>query len=412
MIYLVNQGKTFRYEHNGGYIWSPKLNSAGYANQGYSLMMNVRKGDYIIHNSGRMLSAISVVQEDCKSGKQPTELKFGQNDYDWDDDGWMVKTKYYDFDVPLLTSDLLTWAQNNYMKDSAFQVNGKLRLQYLCNLATPHALFLLEKALRLQKSPEVVHILQEAINKFSPSHPKRLGEFGPWNIMRMDVAIRKTDSSFFEFNGFFLPKEIKWFFDCDNIQHDHAMAITLEKQGKQYPGHITNDAYSIIMWSPDLTQEFKKYYHSELGKSPLIRFQRITSDLYHVDCLEDELITTENNNPLETVVIPQKEGKKKEFFVTKYERNPTNRKNAILIHGTRCMACGFDFEAFYGEAGKNYIEVHHTKPLSDIGEEISIDPEKDLVCVCSNCHRIIHKKKNGVYSLEEVRAMIEAARKK
>ena len=27
-VYLVNQGKTYRYEREGGFIWSPKLNKA------------------------------------------------------------------------------------------------------------------------------------------------------------------------------------------------------------------------------------------------------------------------------------------------------------------------------------------------------------------------------------------------
>lgn len=67
------------------------------------------------------------------------------------------------------------------------------------------------------------------------------------------------------------------------------------------------------------------------------------------------------------------------------------------------MACGFDFEAVYGEAGKDFIEVHHIKPLSDVGEDVEVDPEKDLVCVCSNCHRIIHRKKDGICTIEEVK---------
>ena len=52
-IYLVNQGKTYQYERAGSYIWSPKLNKAGGQNRGYNLMKSVRKGDFIIHNSGR-----------------------------------------------------------------------------------------------------------------------------------------------------------------------------------------------------------------------------------------------------------------------------------------------------------------------------------------------------------------------
>lgn len=73
-IYLVNQGKTYKYERSGSYIWSPKLNKAGGQNKGYTLMKGVKKGDYLIHNSGAKLSAISVVNEDCKSGGQPKEL--------------------------------------------------------------------------------------------------------------------------------------------------------------------------------------------------------------------------------------------------------------------------------------------------------------------------------------------------
>lgn len=35
----------------------------------------------------------------------------------------------------------------------------------------------------------------------------------------------------------------------------------------------------------------------------------------------------------------------------------------LLIHGTVCQACEFDFEKTYGEIGRDYIEVHYVKPL-------------------------------------------------
>ncbi len=161
-IYLVNQGKTYKYEHKGGYIWSPKLNKAGNRNKGYELMKRVHKGDFILHNSGGKISSISVVQEDCKSCIQPKELKFGQNDYEWDDDGWIIYTDYYDFTSPIRTSDLIDWAITNYMKNSAFQIDGKLRLQYLCDLAEPHAKYLIEKVMIKERNVTVRRILQEA----------------------------------------------------------------------------------------------------------------------------------------------------------------------------------------------------------------------------------------------------------
>lgn len=163
-IYLVNQGKTYKYERAGGYLWSPKLNKAGCQNKGYSLMQTVKKGDYILHNSGRKISAISVVQEDCKTGAQPQELKQGKTEKSWNDEGWIIKTQYYDFTTPILTSDLVEWAKKNYREDSAFQTNGRLRLQYLCMLNTLHANYLLGMVLHTETRTEVKCVLEAAQN--------------------------------------------------------------------------------------------------------------------------------------------------------------------------------------------------------------------------------------------------------
>ena len=54
-----------------------------------------------------------------------------------------------------------------------------------------------------------------------------------------------------------------------------------------------------------------------------------------------------------------------------------------------CEICGFSFEKTYGELGKNFIEAHHKKPISQLAdeEESSVD---NLLMVCSNCHRMVH----------------------
>lgn len=104
---------------------------------------------------------------------------------------------------------------------------------------------------------------------------------------------------------------------------------------------------------------------------------------------------------------PVKEGKRTVYYSTKYERSPHNRAQAIRIHGTKCMAYGFDFEKNYGELGKGYIEVHHVKPLASLEDEVTVNPESDLIVLCSNCHRMIHKKKNSVLSLTELKNIIE-----
>ena len=58
----------------------------------------------------------------------------------------------------------------------------------------------------------------------------------------------------------------------------------------------------------------------------------------------------------------------------------------------RCQVCGFDFEKTYGEIGKDFIEGHHTIPVSDLKENDKTKVE-DIALVCSNCHKMLHRKR-------------------
>lgn len=129
------------------------------------------------------------------------------------------------------------------------------------------------------------------------------------------------------------------------------------------------------------------------------------NDVMPVDDVK-ELLTEEENES--TVMTPDSEGMKKQYYVARYERSAKNRKLAIKAHGYKCMACGFDFEEKYGELGKEFIEVHHVVPLSTRTEVVDINPETDLICLCANCHRMVHRKKNYVPNLEELKAIIAA----
>lgn len=88
-----------------------------------------------------------------------------------------------------------------------------------------------------------------------------------------------------------------------------------------------------------------------------------------------------------------KEGKVIQVFVNKYERNQKARIECIKIFGDQCYACEFNFEQTYGDIAKGFIHVHHIKPLSEIKEEYTVDPKKDLVPLCPNCHAVVHLSK-------------------
>lgn len=95
------------------------------------------------------------------------------------------------------------------------------------------------------------------------------------------------------------------------------------------------------------------------------------------------------------------EGRVREYYGKRYERDPKNRTEAIRIHGLTCNACGFNFEKQYGTRGTNYIEVHHVKPISTFENEQNVNPKTDLITVCSNCHRMIHRKYDDVLTIED-----------
>ncbi|TFW18852.1 HNH endonuclease [Duganella callida] len=85
------------------------------------------------------------------------------------------------------------------------------------------------------------------------------------------------------------------------------------------------------------------------------------------------------------------EGTTKVISVNAYERNAVARKRCIQYHGYSCKCCGFNFEQTYGELGKAFIHVHHVKPLAEIKESYVVDPVKDLIPLCANCHAMVHR---------------------
>jgi len=109
---------------------------------------------------------------------------------------------------------------------------------------------------------------------------------------------------------------------------------------------------------------------------------------------------------LNIVPLGFEEGKKSKIKVNKYERNKLNRELCLLIHGAKCKICGMDFESIYGEIGKGFMHVHHIEPISLMSKPYVLNPEKDLIPVCPNCHAMLHKR-NPPYTQEELLLMIQ-----
>lgn len=99
------------------------------------------------------------------------------------------------------------------------------------------------------------------------------------------------------------------------------------------------------------------------------------------------------------------EGAPREVTRDEYERNPALRALCLKRRGCRCVACGMSFEEIYGSAAAGFIHVHHLEPLGSVGHAHLVDPVRDLVPVCPNCHAVIHRREPP-FTPAEVRAML------
>jgi hypothetical protein len=99
------------------------------------------------------------------------------------------------------------------------------------------------------------------------------------------------------------------------------------------------------------------------------------------------------------------EGARKQVTVNAYERDPKARMACISHHGYNCAVCGFNFEARYGDRGREFTHVHHLRPMALTNGEYQLNPIEDLLPVCPNCHAMLHRGEN-LMSIEELRGIL------
>lgn len=165
------------------------------------------------------------------------------------------------------------------------------------------------------------------------------------------------------------------------------------------------DLYCFARWSENLEFSFLGIGRVLDFKDNSIVFDEKGNQTF---CLEFR-ISCENQNTKPVLInnfdesyeesIPDygSEGAIKYVQHKKRERNPElilKKKKAFLKEKGKlyCEVCDFDFKKTYGSRGDGFIECHHKIPLHE-DTEIRITKLDDLALLCSNCHRMIHRKK-------------------
>lgn len=224
-------------------------------------------------------------------------------------------------------------------------------------------------------------------------------------------------------NGIFQPKSHSsiWIFVTKNKTPDRTNydddfdgeILNFEGQLKGRTDHKimdhSDDGNELLVFYRDRKAEYSNYGFKYLGEFEYIshsgdmpkRFNLQAKDIGLLDSGDIGSIQDMGNNE------DFREGKEKTRIQTYYERNPKLRAKALKLHGTTCKVCGFNFNEVYGNHGEGYIEIHHLYPLSSRDKQESVNPMTDLVPLCSNCHRMIHRKKQ-LLSIDELKKLIKS----
>lgn len=118
----------------------------------------------------------------------------------------------------------------------------------------------------------------------------------------------------------------------------------------------------------------------------------------YIESHTDASLVTEECIPQEVPEEYAESGIGKQVLINQYERNSLARRRCIELLGSSCVICGFNAGEVYGPEFEGKIEVHHIVPLHEIKADYKVDPSKDLIPVCPNCHSMLHTKMaNGEY---------------
>jgi hypothetical protein len=173
----------------------------------------------------------------------------------------------------------------------------------------------------------------------------------------------------------------------------------LSRSGAKLRARISID--SIQLEPPKITRQFIKN-DSILSKLSILKFANATNfdlnkeqanrlyELYFG--MEGALESTGEQDAAE---FP--EGRTAYVLHRKRERSALLTKQAKLLAIKKigmlsCKVCGFNFHKTYGNIGEGFIEAHHIISVCQLKEN-SVTRIEDIVLVCSNCHRMLHRRR-------------------
>ncbi|MBE7495753.1 MAG: HNH endonuclease [Verrucomicrobiaceae bacterium] len=139
------------------------------------------------------------------------------------------------------------------------------------------------------------------------------------------------------------------------------------------------------------------------------RFTRQAVDFF-MDVIRQLPGSTEDDEQAE--VFPQIENRRLVRSHLIRERSRFLAAQCKERDGYECQVCGMSFARVYGQQlGKDFAEAHHKRPLSHLGGQVKTRLE-DLITVCANCHRMLHRMDGKPGDIGKLKALVRKNRQK
>lgn len=211
-------------------------------------------------------------------------------------------------------------------------------------------------------------------------------------------------------------KEFVEFYGYEKADRDFESEFedTKSKYQNRLQQYIVDSTYKDQIYLPSNSLDYKNIYALclkrglvfddfllELGfkrinqaVGPIIHEELLKSDAYYKN------IATRLSNKIKNFLENDKKRELVEFEIRKRNRALVDELKSLYSY--RCQLCHDEsIPPIVTVDGKNYVEVHHIKPLSEekYDEEEDLDVLENMIVVCPHHHKFLHYNRGGYKTL-------------
>lgn len=166
---------------------------------------------------------------------------------------------------------------------------------------------------------------------------------------------------------------------------------------------------SAVVERLNTRENFFGVYDAIEPRDPLsqLRFSRLAEDFFlsvlatgHTSEVCLDAVTADD--------YPAVERKRVRWHI-QFERNSRLAAERKRVDRYKCGVCGEVMHKIYGDLGYEFAEAHHKMPLKQL-EATTTTTLDDLLTVCPNCHRMLHRMEGKPQDIEKLRRIVARVR--